>query len=124
MPVSTSAAVLNAAQEDGINVAVDMVITKKDAIEAILNGKQGLSMGYTCDIEMAEPGATWAGVEYDYVQRNIRYNHCAIVDAGRAGDNAKIELRVDSQDAVLEDKLVTKIDGGTKMLKKINLKLI
>lgn len=106
---------------DGINVAVDMVITKKDAIEAILNGKQGLSMGYTCDIEMAEPGATWAGVEYDYVQRNIRYNHCAIVDAGRAGDNAKIELRVDSQDAVLEDKLVTKIDGGTKMLKKINL---
>ena len=28
---------------------------------------------------------------------------------------------VDSQDAVLEDKLVTKINGGTKMLKKINL---
>ena len=77
-------------------------------------------MGYTSDIEMAEPGSTWCGVEYDYIQRNIKYNHCAIVDAGRAGDNAKIELRVDSADAVLEDKLVTK-DGGTKMLKKINL---
>ena len=106
---------------DGINVAVDMIITKKDAIDAVINGKQGLSMGYTCDIEMAEPGSTWCGVEYDYIQRNIKYNHCAIVDAGRAGDNAKIELRVDSQDAVLEDKLVTKINGGTKMLKKINL---
>ena len=105
---------------DGLNVAVDMIITKKDAIDAVINGKQGLSMGYTCDIEMAEPGSTWCGVEYDYIQRNIRYNHCAIVDAGRAGDNAKIELRVDSADAVLEDKLVTK-DGGTKMLKKINL---
>ncbi len=105
---------------DGLNVAVDMIITKKDAIDAVINGKQGLSMGYTCDIEMAEPGSTWCGVEYDYVQRNIKYNHCAIVDAGRAGDNAKIELRVDSADAVLEDKLVTK-DGGTKMLKKINL---
>lgn len=105
---------------DGLNVAVDMIITKKDAIDAVINGKQGLSMGYICDIEMAEPGSTWCGVEYDYIQRNIKYNHCAIVDAGRAGDNAKIELRVDSADAVLEDKLVTK-DGGTKMLKKINL---
>lgn len=105
---------------DGLNIAVDMIITKKDAIDAVINGKQGLSMGYTCDIEMAEPGSIWCGVEYDYIQRNIKYNHCAIVDAGRAGDNAKIELRVDSADAVLEDKLVTK-DGGTKMLKKINL---
>lgn len=105
---------------DGINCAIDMIITKKDAIDAVLNGKQALSMGYTCDLEMAEPGATWCGVEYDFIQRNIRYNHCAIVDSARAGDNAKIELRADSEDAVLED-MVTKIDGGTRMLKKINL---
>jgi hypothetical protein len=107
---------------DGINCAIDMVITRKDAIDAILNGKQALSMGYTCDLEMAEPGSTWCGVEYDFIQRNIRYNHCAIVDSARAGDNAKIELRADSEDAVLEDIMVTKIDGGTKMsLKKIKL---
>lgn len=107
---------------DGINCAIDMIVTKKDAIEAVLNGKQALSMGYTCDLEMAEPGSTWCGVEYDFIQRNIRYNHCAIVDAARAGDNAKIELRADSEDAVLEDIMVTKIDGGTKMsLKKIKL---
>lgn len=105
---------------DGINCAIDMIITKKDAIDAVLNGKQSLSMGYTCDLEMAEPGASWCGVEYDFIQRNIRYNHCAIVDSARAGDNAKIELRVDSEDAVLED-MVIKTDGGTKMLKKINL---
>ena len=106
---------------DGINCAIDMVITKKDAINAVLNGKNALSMGYTCDLEMAEPGSTWCGVEYDFIQRNIRYNHCAIVDSARAGDNAKIELRVDSEDAVLED-MVIKSDGGTKMeLKKINL---
>ncbi len=105
---------------DGINCAIDMIITRKDAIDAILNGKQALSMGYTCDLEMAEPGATWCGVEYDFIQRNIRYNHCAIVDSARAGDNAKIELRADSEDAVLED-IVTKTDGGEAMLKKINL---
>ena len=105
---------------DGINCAIDMIITRKDAIDAILNGKQALSMGYTCDLEIAEPGATWCGVEYDFIQRNIRYNHCAIVDSARAGDNAKIELRADSEDAVLEY-MVTNKDGGTKMLKKINL---
>lgn len=105
---------------DGINCAIDMVITKKDAVDAVLNGKQSLSMGYICDLEMARPGSTWCGVEYDFIQRNIRYNHCAIVDSARAGDNAKIELRADSEDAVLED-MVIKTDGGTKMLKKINL---
>lgn len=105
---------------DGINCAIDMIITRKDAIDAILNGKQALSMGYTCDLEIAEPGATWCGIEYDFIQRNIRYNHCAIVDSARAGDNAKIELRADSDDAVLED-IVIKTDGGTNMLKKINL---
>lgn len=104
---------------DGINCAIDMAITRKDAIDAVLNGKNALSMGYTCDLEMAEPGATWCGVEYDFIQRNIRYNHCAIVDSARAGDNAKIELRADSEDAVLEDKIKT--DGGIQMLKKINL---
>lgn len=107
---------------DGINCAIDMVITKKDAIDAVLNGKQALSMGYTCDLEMAEPGSSWCGIEYDFIQRNIRYNHCAIVDAARAGDNAKIELRADSEDAVLEDMVFyKKTDGGTQMLKKINL---
>ena len=107
---------------DGINCAIDMIVTKKDAVDAVLNGKQSLSMGYTCDLEMAQPGSTWCGVEYDFIQRNIRYNHCAIVDSARAGDNAKIELRADSEDAVLEDIMVTKIDGGTKMsLKKIKL---
>jgi len=105
---------------DGINCAIDMVITRKDAIDAILNGKQALSMGYTCDLEIADPGATWCGIEYDFIQRNIRYNHCAVVDSARAGDNAKIELRADSDDAVLED-IVTKTDGGETMLKKINL---
>lgn len=105
---------------DGINCAIDMIITRKDAIDAILNGKQALSMGYTCDLEQAQPEATWCGVEYDFIQRNIRYNHCAIVGSARAGDNAKIELRQDSEDAILED-IVIKTDGGKSMLKKINL---
>lgn len=98
---------------DGLNCAIDMIITKEEAINEVINGKQGLSMGYTCDLE--ETSGTWCGVEYDCIQRNIRYNHCAIVDVGRAGDNAKIDLRLDSADAVLKDILLVKTDGGTKM---------
>jgi hypothetical protein len=106
---------------DGINCAIDMIITKQTAIDAVINGKQALSMGYTCDLEMAEPGASWCGIEYDFIQRNIRYNHCAIVDSARAGDNARIELRADSEDAVLENIVLKKQDGGNAMLKKINI---
>lgn len=102
---------------DGMNVAVDMIITEKEAIDAVLNGKNGLSMGYTCDVEVLDEPGVWCGVEYDAIQRNIRYNHCAIVDAGRAGDNVKIELRQDSLDAVLEN-IST---GGIPMLKKVKL---
>ena len=84
---------------DGLHVAIDMTINRKDAIDEVLNGKRALSMGYECELEAAEPGAVWCGMSYDGIQRNIRYNHCAIVDVARAGDAAKI--RMDSADAVL-----------------------
>lgn len=104
---------------DGLNCAIDMVVTKEDAIQAVLNGKQALSMGYTCDLE--ETSGTWCGIDYDCIQRNIRYNHCAIVDAARAGDNARIDLRLDSADAVLQNRLSRNPDKGDNMLKKVNL---
>lgn len=104
---------------DGLNCAIDMVVTKEDAIKAVLNGKQALSMGYTCDLE--ETSGTWCGIDYDCIQRNIRYNHCAIVDAARAGDNAKIDLRLDSADAVLQNRLSGNPGKGDNMLKKVNL---
>ena len=74
-----------------------MTINRADAIEDVLNGRRALSMGYTCDIE--DSAGVYMGVEYDCIQRNIRYNHCAIVDEARAGDAARIHL--DGKDAVL-----------------------
>lgn len=82
---------------DGIHVAIDMTINRADAIEDVLNGRRALSMGYTCEIE--EKAGVYMGVEYDCIQRKIRYNHCAIVDAARAGDAAMIHL--DGKDAIL-----------------------
>jgi hypothetical protein len=102
---------------DGFHVAIDMIVNNADAINDVLNGKRALSMGYECEIEMAPPGSVWCGMEYDCIQRNIRYNHVAIVDTARAGDAACI--RLDSADAVLlidqnhhtyqEDKTMKKI---------------
>jgi hypothetical protein len=102
---------------DGLHIAIDMTITRADAIEDVIQGKRALSMGYECVVEKADEGATWCGMAYDVIQRAIRYNHCAIVDKARAGDAAQIHL--DSADAVLE---INMPKEGKKMgMKKINL---
>lgn len=82
---------------DSYRVYADITITDKEAIEAVKNGKRALSCGYTCDTEQKQ--GVWMGVEYDAIQTNIKYNHVALVDRGRAGDDARI--RFDSFDAVL-----------------------
>lgn len=83
---------------DGFHVANDLTITDPDTIADIKSGrKQALSAAYVADLELAEPGAKWCGVPYDFIQRNIRYNHVAVVEKARAGDAAKI--RLDSADA-------------------------
>jgi hypothetical protein len=100
---------------DGFHVAIDMIVNNSDAVNEVLNGKRALSMGYECEIEAAPPGSVWCGMAYDCIQRKIRYNHAAIVDAARAGDAACI--RLDGADAVLlinhqsyqEDKAMKKI---------------
>lgn len=80
----------------GDNVLSTLVITHKDGITAVKNGKQELSLGYELDL-VPETG-TFNGERYDYRQTNIRYNHLAIVDSARAGSVAKIHL--DEDDAV------------------------
>ena len=54
----------------------------------IANGKKELSCGYRCRYEYA-PG-TYDGVAYDYVQREIRGNHLALVENGRMGPDVAV----------------------------------
>lgn len=58
-----------------------LVLTAKEAIDALEEGTQELSAGYMCDIEE---------VEGKLYQRNIRANHIAIVAKGRAGSSCRI----------------------------------
>jgi len=104
---------------DGLHLAIDMTITNEDAIEDVLNGKRSLSMGYECDTEIAPEGSVWCGQPYDVIQRNIRYNHCAIVPKARAGDNAMI--RLDGGDAILENKISTPKEGNEMGMKSIRI---
>lgn len=105
---------------DGYHLAIDMIITDSETISDVLNGKQALSCGYTCDLEKAEPGANWCGVNYDFIQRRIRYNHVAIVNEARAGDAARI--RLDSSDAVLVvDNKTNKEANMPELMKKVTL---
>ena len=84
---------------DGLHLAIDMVITEAGAIDDVINGKDALSCGYTCDLEKADDNARFLGMPYDFIQRTIRYNHVALVDNARAGTVARI--RMDSAEAVL-----------------------
>jgi hypothetical protein len=89
-----------APRADGHLMRAQFLITDADTIEAAKNGKNQLSGGYVCDIEDA-PGVSPDGERYDAVQRNIRGNHVALVDTGRAGP--AVRLRFDGAAIVLHD---------------------
>lgn len=71
-------------------VEAELLIYSAAAISKIEAGKTELSCGYDCDLVHA-PGE-WNGQKYDAIQTNIRGNHVAIVDRGRAGPEARIRL--------------------------------
>ncbi|WP_457659670.1 DUF2213 domain-containing protein [Sinorhizobium medicae] len=74
---------------DGEFVRIPLIVMDAEAIKAIDEGKRELSAGYTCDLAW-EPGTTPAGEKYDAIQKDIRINHVAIVQRGRAGSEARI----------------------------------
>lgn len=76
-------------RQDGDFVVCDLVFKDEGAIKAIMNGKCELSAGYTAEY-VEQKGVTADGEEYDYIQRDIRINHVAIVDRARAGANARL----------------------------------
>jgi len=72
-------------------VRAQILITDSDLVQKIESGKQELSVGYRIEADDT-PGASPEGVPYDVVQRQIRGNHLAIVDQGRAGPTCRLTL--------------------------------
>lgn len=76
---------------DHYRVYGSVSVTKADGIKAVEEKTaRGLSCGYKCDIEWTS--GTWMGVPFDCIQRNIRYNHVALVPVPRAGDGNAIRM--------------------------------
>jgi hypothetical protein len=76
-----------------------ITVTDANGIADIESGKTQLSCGY--EAELDETPGSWQGEDYDVVQKNIKYNHVALVDRGRAGPD--VRLKLDSDDAILDD---------------------
>jgi len=80
-------------------VETDLIIEDADAIQKVENeGLRELSSGYVADV--VEEEGNFNGTPYDYRQKNIFYNHLAMVKRGRAGP--EVRIRMDSDDAVME----------------------
>lgn len=105
---------------DENSVAIKFSVHRKDAIKKVANGKRELSLGYKLDL--IEESGVWDGVPYTHRQKNIRYNHLAIVDQARAGRMARInmdgfavQLHHDEEDKSMTDKEMqtVNLDGLT-----------
>ena len=101
-PVGT---VISDGRQDGSNIRADVVIYSLDTAD------RELSCGYQTELDET-PGVTKDGQHYDAIQRNIRYNHLAIVPRGRAG-NAR--LNMDGNQSIEEVETMStkiKMDNG------------
>lgn len=96
----------------------DITITDPDLIKEITQGgKRELSIGF--QTEVVPESGEYNGVKYDAVQKNIRINHVAVVNRGRAGHT--VRLLGDSAEAVdpeegnemeSKDTRVVRVDGA------------
>lgn len=79
--------VFNVKSTNGIMTG-DFKIFSEQLKDEIANGKKELSLGYLCNYE-PETGV-YKGQAYDYVQRNLRGNHIALVERGRMGADVRV----------------------------------
>ena len=87
------------------------------AIDLIESGEKcELSIGYDCEIH--KESGEYAGQPYDFVQRNIKIQHVALVECGRAGSDVKVS---DSKEIILNsEKTEVKQMDKEKLLQLIN----
>lgn len=77
----------NAVFQDGL-LSNDLKIFSESLKREIQNGKKELSAGYFCDYDLT-PGE-FERQHYDAIQRNIKFNHIALVEEGRMGHNVRV----------------------------------
>jgi uncharacterized protein len=91
-------------------IRADLIISDADMIVEVERGDAlEVSAGYSCELDFT-PGVSPSGEKYDAVQRNIRFNHLAVLGPGeRARAGAEARLRLDQQHNTQENHQVVKI---------------
>ena len=99
---------MSVGRQDGDNVTAEIVIHDTSMVDG---GNKDLSCGYTLNLD--EESGVYNGQPYTHRQRDIKYNHLAIVKAGRAG-NARLNL--DSMDFQEDKETMVKyrLDNGVE----------
>lgn len=112
---------------NGRFVHSELTLKRRDALELVRGGKRSeLSCGYRCRYD-ATPGVSPDGEAYDGVQRDIRYNHVALLPRGQARGGEGLTMRLDATDAEMVGLLSdnegadqARSDGGGMKKIKIN----
>lgn len=92
-------------------LVVSFTITDEATIKKIKNGKRELSIGFEADV--SDETGTYGGEKYDSVQRNMKINHIALVDEGRAGPT--VAIKTDSAFMMDSNDLKNYKNGGNTM---------
>jgi hypothetical protein len=71
-------------------VLADLVIQDADVIKRVQSGKDQISLGYNSKIKW-QAGTDEHYGPFDGIQTQIRVNHIAIVDSGRAGPEVRLD---------------------------------
>ncbi|TPW26025.1 DUF2213 domain-containing protein [Pararhizobium mangrovi] len=74
---------------DGNRLRIPLIVKDKATVQKVQAGKRQLSAGYTASLVWGD-GVTPEGEPYQAKQTGIRFNHLAIVDKARAGDDFRI----------------------------------
>jgi hypothetical protein len=91
-------------RKDADKLAATVFIQDAELVSDVERGDmREVSCGYDCTVldqsGVVPDGQPDAGKRYDRVQTNIRYNHVAVLERGRAG--SEVGLRLDADDNVI-----------------------
>lgn len=110
---------------DGEYVNVPITMMDEALIQDFEAGKKEISMGYTHMVDFVD-GETPSGEPYQAVSRDLRMNHLAIVDRGRAGHECRVgdsavnwgvsPLTIDDEEPIMEPKNRTVIVDGLSVV--------
>lgn len=106
-------------------VSLPLIVKAKRGLDAYENGKRGLSAGYSCELDWTA-GINEYGEAYDADQINIRINHVAMCDMGRAGPEARIgdDKKVWGASPIQAgDAPITQADNQEKPMSTVNVVL-